>query len=59
MDELLSKYESVSKADLHELLGLDITYTDEKWGWVNLDDAGVKRVRSGYLLELPRLESLR
>lgn len=59
MDDLMRKYETVSVADLYELLGLDFNYTDEKWGWVNLDDAGIRRVRNGYLLDLPKPESLR
>ncbi len=59
MDQLIEKYETVSVADLYELLGVEASYTDEKWGWVDLRDAGIRRVRDGYLLDLPKPESLR
>jgi hypothetical protein len=59
MDDLLRKYETVSVGDLYELVGVDSSYTDEKWGWVDLANAGIRRVRSGYLLDLPKPESLR
>jgi hypothetical protein len=59
MDQLIEKYETVSVADLYELLGVTSSYTDEKWGWVDLRDASIRRVRDGYLLDLPKPESLR
>lgn len=52
--ELISKYESASVADLYELVGLSAAYTDDKWGWTDFRGAGVTRVRTGYLLDLPR-----
>ncbi len=59
MDHLIEQYGSASKADLHELLGLESRYTDEKWGWTEFGSGSIRRVRDGYLLELPPLESLR
>jgi hypothetical protein len=59
MDQLIEKYETVSVADLYELLGVTSSYTDEKWGWVDLREATIRRVRDGYLLDLPKPESLR
>lgn len=59
MDDLLRKYETVSVGDLYELVGVDSSYTDEKWGWIDLADAGIRRVNRGYLLDLPKPESLR
>jgi hypothetical protein len=54
---LLEKYEVVTVGDLYDLLGVDRAFTDEKWGWRNLQGAGVTRVRSGgYLLDLPTPE---
>lgn len=58
MDDLLKRYETVSVSDLYDLLGLEGSYVDEKWGWTNLDDADVRRVRDGYLLILPEREPL-
>jgi hypothetical protein len=56
--DLVSRYESATVADLYELVGIAVNYTDNKWGWTDLRGAGVARVRNGYLLDLPRPESL-
>lgn len=58
MNELVDKYGEVSVADLHQMVELDFEPTDEKWGWTDLRDAEVERVRSGYLIDLPRPEVL-
>lgn len=54
----LEQYESVSVADLYELLGMDSDYTDDNWGWTDLRRADVRRVPDGYRLVLPRTEPL-
>jgi hypothetical protein len=51
--EIVSRYDSATVADLYELVGLASTHTDNKWGWTDLRGAGVTRVRSGYLLDIP------
>lgn len=56
--ELVSRYDSATVADLYELVGLASTHTDHKWGWTNLQGAGVSRIRGGYLLDLPEPEPL-
>lgn len=57
--DILSKYESVSVAELYELTGLTSSHTDHTWGWTDLQGASVRRVRSGgYLLDLPEPEFL-
>lgn len=54
MYELLSKWEGVSIADLYTMVGIRATHVDNKWGWTNLDGAGVAKLRGGgFLLELP------
>lgn len=58
MFEMLSKFESVSVADLYVMVGLQSSHTDHKWGWEDLHGAGVSRVRGGYLLDLPEPEPL-
>ena len=57
--DLVSQYEMATVADLYELVGVSGNYTDEKWGWTDVRGAGVTRVRSGYLLDLPRPELLK
>jgi hypothetical protein len=56
--EVVSRYGSATVADLYELVGLPASHTDNKWGWTNLQGAGVSRVRSGFLLDLPEPEPL-
>lgn len=55
--DLLSRYGSVSVADLYELTGIQSTHTDMKWGWSELRGAKAVRLRTGgYLLDLPEPE---
>lgn len=56
--DLVDRYDSASVADLYELVGVSGNYTDDKWGWTDLDRVGVSRVRDGYLLDLPRPEQI-
>lgn len=52
--EIVSQFDSATVADLYELVGIDSKYPDEDWGWTELRGATVRRVRSGYLLDLPK-----
>jgi hypothetical protein len=54
MDDLIDAYGMVSVADLYDLVGISGNYTDNKYGWTNLRNATVQRVRDGYLLKLPK-----
>ena len=54
MDELIETYRIASVADLYDLLGVSSDYTDNKYGWTNLRNAEVIRVRDGYRLKLPK-----
>lgn len=56
--DLVSRYEAATVADLYDLVGLDSTHADFKWGWTDIRGAGVARVRSGFLLDLPEPEPL-
>lgn len=56
--DLVSEYEQATVADLYEMVGIDSSYTDDKWGWTDMRGAGVTRIRSGYLLDLPKTEPL-
>ena len=54
MQELIEQYKMASVADLYDLVGVSGDYTDNKYGWINLRNADVIRVRDGYLLKLPK-----
>lgn len=56
--DLVSQYGSASVADLYELVGIESTHTDMKWGWTDVRGAGVSKVRNGYFLDLPDPEPL-
>lgn len=58
MYDLLRDYETVSVADLHSLIGWSSSYTDQKWGWSDLQGTDVRRVRDGYILVLPKTIAL-
>jgi hypothetical protein len=60
MQDLIRHYDTVSVAELYKMLGEPSEFTDESWGWENLDHANVHRDarRGGYVLVLPRPEPL-
>ena len=63
MDAIFSqmdKYELVTVADLKDFAGISSTHTDEKWGWIYLDDrsVSVRRVREGFVVILPDPEPI-
>lgn len=60
MMEIMDEYDGmVSVADLYELVGVSSRYTDNNYGWTDLSTARVERVKDGYLLKLPRIQSLK
>lgn len=52
--DLIFDYGSASVSDLYDLLGVTSSFVDNKYGWVNLTESGVSRVREGYRLNLPK-----
>lgn len=54
MDDLIATYKTVSAADFYDLVGVSCDYTANKYGWTNIRNAQVVRVRDGYVIKLPR-----
>ena len=52
--DLTEDYGVASVADLYDLVGMTGNFTDNKYGWTNLSDATVSRVRDGYIIDLPK-----
>jgi len=52
--DLVREYDSASIHDLKNLVGWSPSYTDQKWGWMDMQGSMIRRVRDGYMLELPR-----
>lgn len=54
----IEDYEVATIADFYDAAEITADYTDNKWGWYDLADAYVKRVRDGFIIVLPRPEQL-
>lgn len=60
MDELISTYGEVSVADLYDLVGVTCEFTDNNYGWLNVRNAKVVRLRDGkYMIDLPKAIALK
>lgn len=53
MLETVEQYGVVTVGQLYNLTNQTSVYTDHRWGWNNLGQVGIRRVREGYLLMLP------
>jgi len=58
MEELLETFNAVSIADMFDLCDITAGYTMHKYGWTDLDDARVRRVNGGYIIDLPKAIAL-
>lgn len=56
--DLVLDYDQATVADLYDLVGISTNFTDNKYGWTDLHNASVTRVRGGYLINLPRPQPL-
>ncbi len=55
MESAIANYDFVTVADLYDLAGVTCrNYTANKYGWTDIRNAKVVRVRDGYILQLPR-----
>lgn len=54
MIDMIEAYDQVTVADLYDLAGVTPEYTCGNYGWRNLSTARSRRVRDGYVLDLPR-----
>lgn len=55
MQEVISVYGTVSVSDLYELADISTdNYQLNKFGWSNLRNAEVVRIRDGYVIKLPK-----
>jgi hypothetical protein len=58
LTELISSYGKATVSDFYELVGITGSYVDDKWGWYSMVGARVERVSNGFLISLPRTESV-
>lgn len=54
MQDIVARYGIVTVNDLYEMAMLSAPYTSQKYGWMDISNVSVERVRDGYVLKLPR-----
>ena len=55
MCKIIDMYGFASIADLYHLVGVPYNYVDDDYGWTDIRDTEVIKVKEGYLLRLPRI----
>lgn len=58
LDRVIDRYGQASIADFYDIVGVTSDWTDSRYGWTRLDGAGIRSVRDGFLIILPRTEVL-
>jgi len=53
MYDILDQYNVVTVSEFLELVGLPDEYTDRNYGWTSSREFQVRRVRDGYVIDLP------
>lgn len=55
MNDIIETYDMASVADLYDLVGITGEYTDNRYGWTNVSNAEIVRLRDGgYLIQMPK-----
>ena len=54
MNDIIARYDYVRVLDLYDMAELTAPFTANRYGWTNLKNAYVDRVRDGYIIRLPR-----
>lgn len=44
--------------DFYNAMGMTAEFTDDNYGWTDLTGIRVRKIRDGYILDLPRTEQL-
>jgi hypothetical protein len=54
LKEMIELYGVATVEDFYSLVGITGDFAGNKWGWTDLSYAGVRLVRGGYIVDLPR-----
>lgn len=54
----IERYGLVSVADFYDMIGQSAPYTANRYGWRDLRDVGIDRVRDGYSINFPKVQPL-
>lgn len=52
--EIISQFRAATVADLYDMVGIRSEYTDQYYGWTDIQGAYVQRDRDGWLVHLPK-----
>lgn len=58
MEDRIERYGSVSVMELLDMIGEVSSYQDTKWGWDDKRDLRIRRVSSGFLIDIPEARFL-
>ena len=58
MEDAIKRYGVLSIADFYDMVGMKSSYTDNKYGWSDLRNAGIISTADGYLIKLPKAMAL-
>ena len=58
MSDLLEEYGVVLLSDLYAFAGVTGSFADNRFGWTDLSHANIRKVREGWLLDLPRVQAV-
>lgn len=58
MRKRIKDFDTVSVADLFDLIDVSGKYTDNNWGWDDPNEIGVRRVSNGYLIDVAEAKLL-
>lgn len=53
LDMLIDQYGTATVQDLYEMVGITGSFTDGKWGWIEMRGFDTRRDRDGYVLLVP------
>lgn len=56
--ERIEEYDQATVADLFDLIEVSSNYMDNNWGWTDPMDIGIRRVSSGYLIDVAEAKHL-
>jgi hypothetical protein len=54
MFTLCEKFNQVTLRDLHDLVGVESNFAQDRWGWTDIRGLRATRIREGYLIDLPK-----
>ena len=58
LDYTIRKYGHASIADFYDIVGVTSDFTDNHYGWTSIRESGIRPVRDGFLIVLPRTKLL-